>query len=112
MSAVTDSDRDIRFDPEAKPGVSNLLTLLASFNGRSVDEVVLGYEGRGYGDLKKDVAEVVVDFCTDFQGRVEALMSDPGELNRLVRLGADRARDAATPTLAAVYDRVGFVPLP
>ena len=53
-----------------------------------------------------------MDFCTDFQGRVEALMSDPGELNRLVRLGADRARDAATPTLAAVYDRVGFVPRP
>ncbi len=111
MSAVTDSDRDIRFDPEAKPGVSNLLTLLASFDGRSVDELVVGYEGRGYGDLKKDVAEVIVDFCTDFQGRVEALMSDPAELNRLVRLGADRARDAATPTLAAVYDRVGFVPL-
>lgn len=112
MSAVTDSDRDIRFDPAAKPGVSNLLTLLASFDERSVDELVLGYEGRGYGDLKKDVAEVVVDFCTDFQGRVETLMSDPAELSRLVRLGADRARDAATPTLAAVYDRVGFVPLP
>jgi tryptophanyl-tRNA synthetase len=112
MSAVTDSDREIRYDPEAKPGVSNLLTLLAAFDGRGVEEVAASYEGRGYGDLKKDVAEVVVDFCTDFRARVDDLMLDPAELSRMVRLGADRARAAATPTLAAVYDRVGFVPLP
>jgi tryptophanyl-tRNA synthetase len=112
MSAVTDSDRDIRFDPVAKPGVSNLLTLLSALDGRSVAEVEAAYEGRGYGDLKKDVADVVVDFCTEFQTRVDELMSDRAELDRLVRLGADRARVAATPTLEAVYDRVGFVPLP
>ena len=57
-------------------------------------------------------AEVVVDFCTGFQARVDELMSDQAELSRLIRLGADRARAAATPTLAAVYDRVGFAPLP
>jgi len=112
MSAVTDSDRDIRYDPEGKPGVSNLLTLLGAFDGRGVQDVAASYEGRGYGDLKKDVAEVVVDFCTTFRAQVDELMSDPAELSRLVRLGADRARAAATPTLAAVYDRVGFVPLP
>jgi tryptophanyl-tRNA synthetase len=112
MSAVTDSDRDIRFDPVGKPGVSNLLTLLSALDGRSVAEVEAAYEGRGYGDLKKDVADVVVDFCTEFQTRVDELMSDRAELDRLVRLGADRARVAATPTLEAVYDRVGFVPLP
>ncbi len=112
MSAVTDSDRDIRYDPEAKPGVSNLLTLLAAFDGRPVEDVAASYDGRGYGDLKKDVAEVVVDFCTEFQVQVSELMSDPAELSRLVRLGADRARAAATPTLAAVYDRVGFAPIP
>jgi tryptophanyl-tRNA synthetase len=112
MSAVTDSDRDIRYDPEAKPGVSNLLTLLAAFDGRPVEDVAASYDGRGYGDLKKDVAEVVVDFCTGFQAQVSQLMSDPAELSRLVRLGADRARAAATPTLAAVYDRVGFAPIP
>lgn len=111
MSAVTDSDRDIRYDPEGKPGVSNLLTLLASLDGRRVDDVAAAYEGRGYGDLKKDVAEVVVDFCAEFQVRVNELMADPAELNGLMRLGAERAREAATPTLAAVYDRVGFVPL-
>lgn len=112
MSAVTDSDREIRFDPEDKPGLSNLLTLLASFDGRGVEELAGSYEGRGYGDLKKDVAEVVVDFCTSFRARVDDLMSDPAELSRLVRLGAERARAAAAPTLSAVYDRVGFVPLP
>lgn len=112
MSAVTDSGREIWFDPEDKPGVSNLLTLLSAFDGRPIDEVVSSYEGRGYGDLKKDVAEVVVDFCLGFRGRVDELMADPAELSRLVRMGADRARAAATPTLAAVYDRVGFVPLP
>ena len=112
MSAVTDSDRDIRYDPDGKAGVSNLLTLLSALDGRSVNEVADSYEGRGYGDLKKDVAEVVVDFCTGFRSQVDDLMSDPAELDRLVRLGADRARAAAAPTLAAVYDRVGFVPLP
>lgn len=112
MSAVTDSDRDIRYDPVEKPGVSNLLTLLAALGGGTVEAIAASYEGRGYGDLKKDVAEVVVDFCTGFQAQVSELMSDPAELSRLVRLGADRARAAATPTLAAVYDRVGFVPLP
>jgi len=112
MSAVTDSDRDIRYDPVDKPGVSNLLTLLAAFGGGDVNALAVSYDGRGYGDLKKDVAEVVVDFCTGFRGQVDELMSDPAELSRLVRLGADRARAAATPTLAAVYERVGFVPLP
>ena len=95
-----------------KAGVSNLLTLLSAFDGRSVEEVASAYDGRGYGDLKKDVAEVVVDFCTSFRAQVDDLMSDPAELSRLIRLGADRARAAATPTLAAVYDRVGFAPLP
>ena len=112
MSAVTDSERDIRFDPEAKAGVSNLLTLLSAFDGRDVHELAGTYDGRGYGDLKKDVAEVVVDFCTGFRSAVDDLMADPAELNRLVRQGADRARAAAAPTLEAVYDRVGFVPLP
>ena len=111
MSAVTDSEREIRYDPEAKAGVSNLLTLLSAFDGRDVHEMAGTYDGRGYGDLKKDVAEVVVDFCTGFRAKVDDLMADPAELNRLVRQGAERARAAAAPTLEAVYDRVGFVPL-
>jgi len=111
MSAVTDSDREIHFDPVGKPGVSNLLTLLAALSDADPETLAQGYAGRGYGDLKKDVAEVVVDFSSAFRGRVDDLMSDPAELARLVRLGADKARAAASPTLAAVYERVGFVPL-
>ncbi len=112
MSAVTDSGHEIHYDPQAKPGISNLLTLLAALDDRTVQDVAASYDGRGYGDLKKDVAEVVVDFCQGFSSTVADLMSDPAELSRLVRLGADRARAAAAPTLTAVYDRVGFVPLP
>ena len=99
-SAVTDSGREIAFDPVNKPGVSNLLTLIAALTERSVDDLVASYEGRGYGDLKKDAAEVTVEFVTDFRATVDDLMADPAELSRLVRLGADKARAAAAPTLA------------
>jgi tryptophanyl-tRNA synthetase len=111
-SAVTDSGREITFDPVNKPGVSNLLTLIAALTGGSIDTLVADYEGRGYGDLKKDAAEVTVDFVTDFRATVDELMADPAELSRLVRLGADKARAAAAPTLADVYEAVGFVRLP
>ena len=111
-SAVTDSGRDIIFDPEGKPGVSNLLTLISAFTGTAIDDLVAGYEGRGYGDLKSDAADAVVAFATAFRATVDDLMSDRAELARLMKLGADKAKAAAQPTLAAVYERVGFVPLP
>jgi tryptophanyl-tRNA synthetase len=111
-SAVTDSEREIRFDPVHKPGVSNLLSLIAAFTGRPVDALVGDYEGRGYGDLKADAAAAVVEFVTPFQQAVGDLMADPAELDRLMAMGAHRARETAAVTLAAVYDRVGFVPLP
>lgn len=111
-SAVTDSGRDITFDPVNKPGVSNLLTLIGALEGSSIDDLVSRYAGRGYGDLKGDAAEIVVDFVTDFRSRVDALMADPAELQRLIKQGADKARAAAAPTLADVYDRIGFVRLP
>ena len=112
MSAVTDSGRDIAYDPVGKPGVSNLLTLIASLDGRDVTTVADAYQGRGYGDLKTDVADAVTDFCIGFRAQVDELMSDPAELSGLMRLGAEKARAAARPTLEAVYERVGFVPLP
>ena len=111
-SAVTDSGREIVFDPVGKPGVSNLLTLISAFGGRDIDELVGGYAGRGYGDLKADAADAVLDFVGGFQARVRDLMADPAELARLMGRGADKAQEAAAPTLAAVYDRVGFVPRP
>ena len=110
-SAVTDSGREIVYDPEGKPGVSNLLTLISTFTGTDIPTLVAEYEGRGYGDLKSDAAEVVVGFTTGFREQVSELMADPAELSRLMTHGAHKARAAAAPTLATVYDRVGFVPL-
>ena len=108
-SAVTDSDTEIRFDPAAKPGVSNLLTILATFTDRDVDSVVKDYDGKGYGALKGDTAEAVVAFAEPFAARVAELITDPAELERLMTAGSAKARETAASTLAAVYERLGFV---
>jgi len=110
-SAVTDSGTEIRFDPEEKPGVSNLLTIYSALTGRTVKELEGEYDGRGYGDLKRDLAEVVVDFVTPFRNRTLELLEDKAELTAVLRRGEDRAREVAERTLADVYDRVGFVPV-
>jgi tryptophanyl-tRNA synthetase len=108
-SAVTDSGSEIRFDPEEKPGISNLLTIYAALTGRTIDELLERYDGRGYGDLKKDLADVVVDFVTPFRDRTLELLEDRTELDRVLADGAARARAVAGRTLADVYDRVGFL---
>jgi tryptophanyl-tRNA synthetase len=110
-SAVTDTGREIIFDPEQKAGVSNLLTIYSALSGRSVPELEAAYEGKGYGDLKKDVAEVLVDFVTPFQERVKSYLDDIAELDKVLARGAERARVVAAETLSVVYDRVGFLPL-
>jgi tryptophanyl-tRNA synthetase len=109
-SAVTDSGREIVFDVEAKPGVSNLLTILSALTGRAVPELVGEYEGRGYGDLKKDVAQAVTEFVTPFRARTQAYLDDPETLDGILAQGAEKARAVAAETLATVYDRVGFLP--
>jgi tryptophanyl-tRNA synthetase len=109
-SAVTDSETEVRFDPETKPGVSNLLSILAAFTDRDVETVVKDYEGKGYGALKGDTAEAVVAFAQPFAARVAELRGDPAELERLMAAGAAKARVVAAQTVATVYDRVGFVP--
>ena len=109
-SAVTDAGREIRFDQAQKPGISNLLRILGALSGRSIESLEADYEGRGYGDLKKDVAEIVVDTATPYRDRTLALLADPAELDRILAEGAERARDVAGITLARVYDRVGFLP--
>jgi len=109
-SAVTDSGRDILFDPEAKPGVSNLLTMLSALTGRAVSELVGAYEGRGYGDLKKDVAAAVTEFVTPFRERTQGYLDDPETLDGILAQGAEKARAVAAETLGTVYDRVGFLP--
>jgi tryptophanyl-tRNA synthetase len=109
-SAVTDGGREIRFDEAQKPGVSNLLRILGALSGRSIEALEADYQGRGYGDLKKDVAEIVVDTATPYRDRTLALLADPAELDRILAEGAERARNVASTTLARVYDRVGFLP--
>ena len=111
-SAVTDSEREIRFDPENKAGVSNLLTIQQALTGKSIDLLVQEYDGRGYGDLKGDTAEIVVDFVRPIRDVVNELMADPAELQRLMAIGAHKARATARKTLGDVYDAIGFVSLP
>jgi len=109
-SAVTDSGREVAFDPAAKPGVSNLLTIHAALTGGTAQASAAQFAGGGYGDLKKAVAQVVADFTGSFRTRYEQVRSDPAELDRILADGAARAREVAGATLAAVYDKVGFVP--
>ncbi|CAL9303835.1 MULTISPECIES: tryptophan--tRNA ligase [unclassified Streptomyces] len=109
-SAVTDTDTVIRFDPEHKPGVSNLLTIMSTLTGTPVDELVTGYEGKMYGALKTDLAEVVVDFVTPFRARTQEYLDDPETLDSILAKGAEKARAVAAETLAQTYDRVGFLP--
>jgi tryptophanyl-tRNA synthetase len=109
-SAVTDSETEVRFDEEAKPGVSNLLTIYSALTGRSIDDLEKAYAGKGYGDFKGDLAEVVVEFVTPFRTRTLELLDDRAELDAVLARGAERAREVASRTLADVYDRVGFLP--
>ncbi|WP_229068038.1 tryptophan--tRNA ligase [Actinoplanes sp. DH11] len=108
-SAVTDTGREILFDEENKPGVSNLLTIYAALTGQTIDELVERYAGRGYGDLKKDVAEVLVEFVKPIQERTRAYLDDPTHLDKILAVGAEKARAVSAATLAAAYRNVGFV---
>jgi tryptophanyl-tRNA synthetase len=108
-SAVTDSETEVRFDPETKPGVSNLLTIFSALTGRDVEEIAADYAGKGYGDFKGDLADVVVEFVTPFRDRTHELLADPAQVDAILRSGAERAREVASRTLSDVYDRVGFL---
>lgn len=109
-SAVTDSDREIRFDPETKPGVSNLLTIQSAVTGTAIDDLVAGYQGRGYGDLKKETAEAVVEYITPIRARVTELLADPAELESILAAGAQRAQDVSSRTVARAYAALGLLP--
>jgi tryptophanyl-tRNA synthetase len=108
-TAVTDSEREIRYDPEAKPGVSNLLEIMSVATGEPIAALERRFEGSGYGDLKEAVGESVVDLLTPIRERFEAVRADERELQRLLAVGAEKARRTAEPTLEAMYDRMGFV---
>jgi tryptophanyl-tRNA synthetase len=108
-SAVTDSGREIVFDEENKPGIANLLTIHSALSGTPIPDLVSAYEGKGYGDLKKDVAEVVSEFVTGFAERTQAYLDDTEALDAILARGAETAGAVARETLRTVYDRVGFL---
>jgi tryptophanyl-tRNA synthetase len=108
-TAVTDSGRDVRYAPDEKPGVSNLIEILSVASGTPISEVESSYDGRGYGDLKGDVGEAVVELFRPMQERYAELRADEGELRRLLHVGADKARETSAPTLERMYERMGFV---
>jgi tryptophanyl-tRNA synthetase len=109
-SAVTDTGREVVADAATKPGVTNLLTIHSALSGRSIADLEEHFAGRGYGDLKKELAEVVTDFVTPVRQRTQELLDDPAELERILADGARRAREVASVTVAAAYDRAGFLP--
>lgn len=109
-SAVTDTGREVVHDPENKPGVTNLLTILSVLSQTGVPALEERFAGAGYGDLKKEVGEAFVGFVEPFQQRVSALMGDTATLDEVLADGAERARAIASVRLADVYDKIGFIP--
>jgi len=108
-SAVTDTGTQISYDPEAKPGVSNLLTIYSALTGESIEQLVARYEGKMYGHLKVDLAEVVVEALRPFRERSAEYLADPGALDALLADGAERAAALAEPMLERVYERIGLL---
>ncbi|MBV9292463.1 MAG: tryptophan--tRNA ligase, partial [Frankiales bacterium] len=108
--AVTDTETEIRFDRENKPGVSNLLTILSVLTERPIPDLETDYVGKGYGALKTDVAAALVSFATPFRERTEKWLADETVLDEVLAAGAARAGVVATETLRRAYDAVGFLP--
>jgi len=108
-SAVTDSGREVRHDPEEKPGVSNLIEIMSVATGESFPEIEARYDGAGYGPFKEDVAEAVVGLLDPIRVRYDELRADEGELRRLLAHGAEKAAAVSAPTLEAMYEKMGFI---
>ncbi len=108
-TAVTDSGREVQHDVEGKAGISNLIEILSVATGDSISDIESRYDGAGYGQFKEDVGEAVVQLLAPIQERYRELRSDDTELQRLLAIGAEKARAASAPTLEAMYERMGFV---
>ena len=106
--AVTDSEAEVRFDIAAKPGVSNLMSILSAMTGDSLDKIEADYAGSGYGPFKSDVADAVLAKLEPMQAEYHALREDEAHLQQVLRQGAEQAAARAEPTLRAVYEAVGF----
>ncbi|WP_181766296.1 tryptophan--tRNA ligase [Streptomyces albidus (ex Kaewkla and Franco 2022)] len=109
-SAVTDTGSEIVFDPENKPGISNLLTIHATLTNTGIPELEQKYAGKGYGALKTDLAEIVSEWAAPFRDRTRDFLDDPETLDSILAKGAEKARAVAAETLAQAYDRVGLLP--
>jgi tryptophanyl-tRNA synthetase len=107
MRATTDSQTTVVFDP-ARPGIYNLLVIYEIFTGKKREEITAEFEGKGYGDFKKALAEVVVEGLRPLQERYKALTAEPGHIDAILKEGADKARPLAQKTLAAVQKRIGL----
>jgi tryptophanyl-tRNA synthetase len=108
-TAVTDSGREVRHDPSAKPGISNLIEIMSVATGDPLDAIEARYDGAGYGQFKEDVGEAVVTLLGPIQERYRELRADEGELKRLLASGAAKASEASAPTLELMFERMGFV---
>jgi tryptophanyl-tRNA synthetase len=107
-TAVTDSGTDVRYDPEEKPGISNLIELMTVVTGESIPDVEARYDGTGYGRFKEEVGDAIVELLRPIQQRYREVRSDTAELERLLAIGANKVRAEAAPTLELMYDRMGF----
>jgi len=112
-AAVTDADPEYRvyYDAQEKPGISNLLSIFSAVTDRPIDEIAAKYTGRGYGYLKKDLADATVEFLTPFQTKATEYLADPAQLDAIMADGAARAHALAEPVLKRIFDRVGLLPL-
>lgn len=108
-SAVTDTAREVKFDEKEKPGISNLLTIHSTLSGKSIEEIEKDFEGKGYGDFKSEVAEVVVEFLRPIRQRALDLLEDEGSLLAILHEGAAKARIVAENTIQAAYKNLGLV---
>jgi tryptophanyl-tRNA synthetase len=107
--AVTDSENEIRFDPENKPAISNLLTIYSLCSGESIDQLVSRYQGVGYGTFKTEVAEAVVSVLEPIQARFNELIQGD-EIDRILLQGAEYAGDIASRNMITVKERMGLIP--
>ncbi|MEY3169848.1 MAG: hypothetical protein RL421_1091 [Actinomycetota bacterium] len=109
-SAVTDTGKEVKFDEKNKPGISNLLTIHSALSGSSIAELENEFAGKGYGDFKGAVAEVVTSYFAPVRARTEELLSDEGSLLEILAVGSQKAREVASVTLAKTYAALGLVP--
>ena len=108
-SSVTDAGKEIKFDEQDKPGISNLLTIASALSGKTIKDLENEYAGKGYGDFKVQVAEIAVEVINPIRIRTQELMADKAALLQLLKDGADKANQVASKTLADVYTALGLI---